>query len=338
MKISVDAGGLCAKINLRFGNYTFSRNLLKAIEQYDKSNEYFMYSFCSKPEWLGISNNFHYKVLHPRTFWLSSRVTWEELKLKKDIFLALNQAIPLATKSKIISFSHGLSYYFYPQYYSDSYYAFTDQLKSLVKKSELIIVSSRRVKMELIKIYPKNKNFVVINYGIPFDMLVYKKEPREKFFLYVGMDYPIKNIEFLVECFKKFRSISQFGGYSLYLVGNLKRFEDKNENIISLTSIQRDSLRKLYSTATAYLTTSFYESFNFPVLEALSQKCQVVGLKSAIIPEFRDLVFLAEDQNDFVAKMEEVSTGKGINIDVKSLKEQFSWKKYVTKLVSLYKI
>ena len=47
------------------------------------------------------------------------------------------------------------------------------------------------------------------------------------------------------------------------------------------------------SNATALLTASHYESFNFPVLEALSQGCPVIGLKSAIIPEFKPYVNLA---------------------------------------------
>lgn len=337
MKISLDAGALCSKELFRFGNYTFTKSFVEAIEKYDRSNEYFMYSFCPKPPWLRVNKRYSYKILRPKTLWLSSRVSLEELKEKKDIFLALNQAVPLMSNSKIISFSHGLSFYFFPKLYRDSYYALLDQLGPMIKKSKYIIVSSRRVKTEMLKIFPHYKNFVVANYGIPFDMLKHEAVIRRKFFLYVGMDHPIKNIEFLTKVFKKFRKDKKFLGYSLYLVGNLKRYEDMSNNITAFTSITRQNLRKLYATATAYITTSFYESFNFPVLEALAQKCTVMGLKSAIIPEFKKFVFEVQQDDELVDLMRAVALGKSIFIDVEMIKKMFSWKKYVSKLLSLYR-
>ena len=52
---------------------------------------------------------------------MKARVSLEELVNEKDIFLALNQASPLFTGSRIISFSHGLSFYFYADFYPDSF-------------------------------------------------------------------------------------------------------------------------------------------------------------------------------------------------------------------------
>ena len=48
MRISLDAGALCVEGNLRFGNYTFTKNLIETMVQYDGENEYFIYSFCQK--------------------------------------------------------------------------------------------------------------------------------------------------------------------------------------------------------------------------------------------------------------------------------------------------
>src|SRR3989344_4676745 len=154
MKISLDAGALCAKANLHFGNYTFTQSLIDSIQKYDQNNEYYTYSFCQKPNWLDVRDKFHYKVLRPSVLWLSTRVSIEEIQFKKDIFLALNQAIPISTKSKVISFSHGLSFYFYPQFYPDSHYVLNDQLDHMIKKSNYIVVPSRRVKKEMEKLFP----------------------------------------------------------------------------------------------------------------------------------------------------------------------------------------
>ena len=337
MKISVDGGALCIKGNFRFGNYTFSKNLIEAIQKYDEGNEYFVYSFCQKPSWLSTNKKTHYKLISPTTLWLSTRVSLEEMRYKKDIFLGLNQAVPFSTRSQIISFSHGLSFYFYPKLYPDSYQALKDQLNPMVKKSKFVIVASSRVKAELKKLFPNYSRFITLNYGVPFDMLEYQAKAKKKYFLFVGMNHPIKNTEFLIEIFKQFKKNRKFSEYKLFLVGDLEQFEDKINGIFSFSDITRTQLRKIYSEATAYLAASYYESFNFPVLEALAQNCQVIGLKAAIIPEFKKFVSLADDTNDFIAYMNDISQKKVKSVNRKEILKIFSWKKYVSKLKELYK-
>ena len=194
MKISVDAGALCVKKILRFGNYSFTRFLLEAMQKYDRQNEYFVYSFCQKPLWLKSNKKMQFKILRPKTLWLSTRVSFEEIKQKKDIFLALNQAIPLKTPSQVIAFSHGLSFLFFPRFYPDSYYSLKDLLRPMVKKSRYVVVSSWRVRKELKKLFPNFKDFEVISYGVPFDMLKHQASTKKNYFLFLGMNHPIKNI------------------------------------------------------------------------------------------------------------------------------------------------
>ena len=141
-------------------------------------------------------------------------------------------------------------------------------------------------------------------------MLEYQAKAKKKYFLFVGMNHPIKNTEFLIEIFKQFKKNRKFSEYKLFLVGDLEQFEDKINGIFSFSDITRTQLRKIYSEATAYLAASYYESFNFPVLEALAQNCQVIGLKAAIIPEFKKFVSLADDTNDFIAYMNDISQKK----------------------------
>ena len=216
------------------------------------------------------------------------------------------------------------------------YYALKDQLAPMIKKSKYILVSSWRVKQEMQAIYPQYRNFVVNNYGVPFDMMTYVKKKRKKFFLYVGMNHPIKNIDFITKAFHRFRQQRGFKEYSLFLIGNLNEYEDKSHNIKVFDSTSRGELRNLYGEATACITASFYESYNIPVLEAISQRCPVIGLRSAIIPEFKSYVFKANDEDEFIKQMNNVVEGASKNINLDYIKKMFSWKKYVEKLVSLY--
>ncbi len=131
------------------------------------------------------------------------------------------------------------------------------------------------------------------------------------------MDHPIKNIKFIRNIFKK--------------AGKFKNYELK----IITENCPRKKLKNLYLNATALLTASYYESFNLPVLEALSQGCPVIGLKSAVIPELQPYINLANSQEEFVRFMKKIPKKP----DVKSINQlytRFDWKNYVEKLVKLY--
>lgn len=335
MKISVDAGALCAREDNQFGNYTFTKNLIRAISLYGKKHTYALYSFCDKDDKMELGKNMEYKKLRPKLFWSKVRVGIEEVLHRKDLYLALNQSVPMLTFSKIISFSHGLSFKFYPGLYRD-YDSLNEQLEEITKNSDRIIVSSIRVKNEIAETLPAVADKIaVLPYGIPFDMSPPKTKVRkEKYFLHVAADHPIKNVPFLIKAFAKFRKIKKYRDFKLYLAGYTKKINDPN--IKAIPFVNRSELKKMYQKATAVLTTSFYESFNLPVLESLSQKTQVVGLRHAIIPELRSYVRTADDLDEFVDLMKKAVT-KPFRVK-KELEKNFSWKKYVRELEKVYEL
>ena len=316
MKISLDSAALCTNGN-RFGNYTFTRNLIEALAKTDTENRYTLYTYCRKPHDLELSERMRLRRLYPRRFWLSVRVGIAEAFASNDIFLALNQAIPLWTSPRILSFSHGLSYYYFKDLYPDSYSNMKSQLFSMMDRSEHIFVSSKKVKTEMDSIFLRNKKVSIIPFGIPYDMITRTQDQNDltdrvaelprKFFLFAGYDHPIKNIQFLADAFKIFSQSSHHEDYKLLLVGaEFDRYSKKSSNIISFRHVNRAELKHLYQKASGYLTTSLYESFNLPVLEALSQGCQVVGRESAIIPELKEYVYTADHVEEFVEAMKTV--------------------------------
>jgi glycosyltransferase involved in cell wall biosynthesis len=303
MKISVDLGASFGKGF--FGTKIFSLNLKKALLKYDKNNQYFFYDE---------------KTVWPKIFWMKLGVSLKEWQLKPDVFLALNQALPFYFHKKAIIFSHGLSFYFFPKCYPKNVFdRLNNQLKEMIKKADKIVVSSKKVKDEFLLLFPKIEDKIyVLPFGIPFDCL--KEKPRktkEKFFLTLSGSQPIKNFSFIKKTFLAFKK------------------KNPDYKLINVENIRRKKLISLYQKATAFLTASYYESFNLPVLEALSLGCPVVGLESAIIPELIDYVNLAKDEDDFLRLMKEIPK-KPTTFLIKKLKEEFSWKKYVKKLVELY--
>lgn len=331
MKVSVDGGALNLKNNQRFGTSVFSDNLVKSLKLYDKKNKYRIYTF---------------ENLKPKFLWMKARVSIEEFKKKSDVFLALNQALPLYIAGKTISFCHGLSFHFFPQYYSKKDVTrLNKQLKEMIKRSDKIIVSSEKVKNEITSMlstclpagrYIEGKIFV-LPFGVPFDMSSYAKASadKKKYFLFVANNQPIKNVNFILQSFNRLKSDTRFSQYKLNLIGDWKKYDNKNAGIKSFGSISRDKLKNLYQKATALLTASNYESFNFPVLEALSQGCPVIGLKPAIIPELKGYVNLANNLDEFVENMKKIIIKPDVQL-INQLYTQFNWKNYVKNLVKLY--
>lgn len=331
MQIGIDTGALCGK---RLGNYVFTKNLIESLNKFDKKNIYYLYSFCNKKKNFNLGKNLRFKKILPKTNWINWAVRYEESKNKKDIFLGLNQSFPNSTSKKII-FSHGLSFIFYKNYYPDSYRKMIIQVEKMINSADYIIVSSSKVKAEFESLYGRINNIRVIPFGIPFDFHEYKSTKRKQYFLNVGMNHPIKNIEYLVNCFNKFQKNSKTP-FKLYLVTDRINKNIKNKNIIQMINLSRKKLQTLYRHAAGYLTSSYYESFNFPVLEALSQNCRVISLKSSVISEMREYVNIAKSQNDFIKQMN-LSVNNVSNINIKILREKFSWKKYIDELIQLYR-
>lgn len=346
MKISIDAAAICDSKN-RFGTFTFTKNILEAIVKNDKKNHYIFYSFCRKPEFLKTSDRFIYKRILPKKLWLSARVSLEEMIRPNDIFFGLNQAVPFGGTSRIFSFAHGLSFYFFKDLYQDSHEMLKAQLFNVLGKSEYIFVSSKKIKEEIDSIFHDSKKVVVLPFGIPYDMIskMYVKDQLSKsvreipkdFFLYVGMNHPIKNIQFLIDAFTVFSQSHCFKHFKLLLIGDdFSYLSGTHKKIISLNRIRRNELKYLYQKASGYLTSSFYESFNFPVLEALLQDCPVLGRTTTIIPEFKKFTYTADHIEEFVEIMKAFATKKAKNIQREQIKKIFSWDSYVSKLKTYY--
>ena len=333
MKISVDGGGLCTEKG--FGNYIFTVNILRALSLFDSANSYSVYTFCDVPGFAEMYSQLTQKKLLPVRGWMKVRVSAEELAHKQDIFLALNQSLPIFSRSRFITFSHGLSFYLFPKLYKDAYNRLKSQLYDYSYRSEKIVVTSERVKKDLVTFNSSIKNKIsVLPCGIPYDFHVLKPMKREKFFLFVGGNQKIKNIQFIVDMFEKFTSYEYFKNYKLYLVSHCKEFHSENIEVIPV--ISRPELLTLYRKATAYLSASYYESFNFPILEALSQKCPVLTLESAVIPEMKEYVYAAQNDKMFLEFMRRVAKGNVKKYSISSLHKRFSWEDYVSKLRSLY--
>ena len=115
---------------------------------------------------------------------------------------------------------------------------------------------------------------------------------KQPYLLYVGSAYPHKNLEWLVELFRKWSQ--QQVGYQLVLVGRHDYFYNRlieftgkssTDSIIFPGFVPDDQLAGLYQRAAAYIFPSRYEGFGLPPLEAMNYGCPVISSDSSCLPE-----------------------------------------------------
>lgn len=328
MIIGIDGGALCS--DSRFGTYRYSAELIAALQQ-DADHTYHLYSFCSLPQMGTIVR----KHLRPPIGWMKIAVSAEILRSKPDVFLAVNQALPVVLPPVTIAISHGLSFYQYPEYYQREYGRLAAQLKDYVTRADKIVVSSIRIVEELSVYSPgSEEKTVVIPFGVPRHFVNLPPLSRNPFLLYVGSDHPIKRVDLVVQAFHRLRKKQGFQEMELILVGVSRNRCEQGVTVIP--QMQQEQLAVLYRQAYAYITASRYESFNFPVLEALSAGCPVVGLESALIPELQPYVQVVtqpDDLPDALTKLKPV-TQKMQNM----VRTNFNWNEYAKQLVALYRL
>ncbi len=330
MKITADGGALCG---FRQGTYIVAINLLEAIQKYDRLNFYTFYTFCDMKRLQ--SERVTFKQIQ-RHGYMKVGISLQEVKNLPDVFLGLNQSFPFITQAREIGFCHGLSYHFYPKLYGKLYKRLSSQLTTMMKNSDAIVVSSLKVKKEIKEIFPQNKIPIhVLPFGVPFDMEKKLSAKRQKYFLHVGRNKLVKRVDFIIKIFNKLKNDSKYKDFKLILVGDY--LEYKNEaNIVVHEDISRENLKKLYAQATCYLTASYYESFNLPVLEALSQGCPVIGMASAVVDELAPFVTTTTTETEFFFKVKKAAEGKIQYNNLKDISKEFTWKKYLTALETIY--
>lgn len=272
---------------------------------------------------------------------MAFRVSAEETFHRKDLYFGLSQAIPWITPARVFTFIHGLSFFQYKELYREIFDRLKHQLFYAVSRSEVIFVSSSKVQQEIEETF-HHKKVITLPLGIPFDMPVYKptgtNHKRDQYFMFVGMDHSVKQVDFIIKAFTIFKEHPAYKDFRLILVGDFKRVENKQLGIESKHMLNRDELKDLYRAATGYLTASFYESFNFPVLEALSQQCPVVAKQTAIIPEMKKYVYEAEQIEEYVEHMKIVAQGKMRTIRIDEIEETFNWKRTCEIITKQYKV
>ncbi|HLC69887.1 MAG TPA: glycosyltransferase family 1 protein [Patescibacteria group bacterium] len=290
-------------------------------------------------------------------------------KVKLDLMHFPHWNVPLLYPGKYLLTIHDLLLLHYPSRrnsqlgpikYAIKNLAFKKVLKNSITKAAHIISPSLYTKEDIVKNFniPEEK-ISVINLGTSALNTTSDLNPNtlkkygvtKPFLLYVGVAFPHKNLEGLVDAWKLF--IEKYGNqHELVLVGKKnyfydrlyeKKIKNKVKNIILTDYVPDNDLTEFYRQAKLYIFPSFYEGFGLPPLEALQFGLPVISSWSTCLPEILKNAAHFFDPHSPKAMAEAIALGlNDQNLRTKLLNESkkilplYNWQTTAEKTLELY--
>ena len=245
----------------------------------------------------------HPQARHPVLFniWFDYAVTRALKKYKADIFFSPDGMLSLRTNVPQIAVIHDLNFEHYPEdlpSHITKYYL--KRFPLFAKKANKIITVSNFSKKDICKAYAISKDKVNVVYnGASKEYLPISPENRAiqlceinngvPYFIYVGSLHKRKNIERMLQAFKKLKA-SYSNPLDFIIVGDYLWEKDKLLKSISkdVKFVGRKSggeLAKLVGNSQALVYVSYFEGFGIPVLEGMKSGVPVVASNVTSIPE-----------------------------------------------------
>lgn len=234
---------------------------------------------------------------------------------------------------------HDLSFKKYPQFYSfRENLIFRYLLPLSLKQAKAIIVPSKFTKDELIKYFPSEKNKIFILYEGPNQSFFpIKKQQAKKiiknkyhinspFILTINSKDKKKNINQVLKISKKIKIV---------IVGSDNNIKNKKQkNLIFLKNIPNDDLNLLFNACEFFISLSFYEGFNLPIIEALKTRTPVIASDIPVHRELYDNLITYYNEKMFLKNLYQL---KNKTKDLKKILNKFSWINSAKKLLMIYK-
>jgi glycosyltransferase involved in cell wall biosynthesis len=322
MNIGVDIRPLMVKNKTGIGEYTLE--LLSAIFEEDKNNEYYLFSNSLKKLKKNLQiwrqPNVHYihspypnKLLN---FAFAFRFIdiGKLLPIKIDCWYSPNMNfLSLGKIPKYILTIHDISFEIFPEFYTFKQRMWHKIInpKKQCQLANTIIVPSENTKRDIIEYYKIDKNKIKVIYpglsaklDLSENELKLQKNTVQKkydlpsnFILFLGSIEPRKNILSIIQAFEKLPNqltekyhliITGGSGWKNKKIYHIAEQSKLHKHIKFLGFINDADKLALLSLSKLFVFPSFYEGFGFPIIEAMKMGVPVITSNRSSLPEISD--------------------------------------------------
>jgi glycosyltransferase involved in cell wall biosynthesis len=291
------------------GEYT--RSVLNALLRLDRANQYYLFL----PDASLAERYREFPNAHPVVLSTPSKLIFDQVSVPRavrkyqcDVVINLKHSVPLLTGAPAIFVMHGADWLAFPQnyYFLDGLYHKLSLPLFCRKAARIISVSHDATRIVLERLNLPPSQVATVYHGFRTDFHRVEDPERlarararyrlpERFILYVGRIYPMKNVRGLVEAFAKLRDRVP---HSLVICG-IKHYKTEpdfaaidqyslHDRVIPTGFVEEEDLPALYSMADAFVLPSLYEGFGIPLLEAMACGCPIVTSTQGSCPEVVD--------------------------------------------------
>ena len=343
----------------------YTRSLLRALLKLDRRNRYVLFlrdgkaadQFAQYPNVVPVVLATKRRMLFDQVF-----VPWAARKHRCDVIMNLKHSVPLLTSARTVLVMHGADWIAFPQnyYFLDRLYHGVSLPVFCRKADRIVSVSKDAAEVAIRHLKLPRSKLATIYHGcrsefMPVDDPVRRQAVRERyrlperFILYVGRIYPMKNVGGLIEAFAQLRDRIP---HDLVLSG-IKYYKTEKDlagierhglqDRVKLTGfVEESDLPVIYNLADAFVLPSLYEGFGIPLLEAMACGCPIVTSTAGSCPEVAgDAAELVnpQDPRDIARGIEKVlSNGayaKELRARGRKRVAHFSWDKSARETLAL---
>ncbi|HSX42056.1 MAG TPA: glycosyltransferase family 1 protein [Candidatus Saccharimonadales bacterium] len=284
------------------GTEYYSREIIRAILELDRRNQYRLYAHKMPDSSFGEYSNVEWKIIPPGRLWSQLKLAAELKKSSPDVLFVPAHVVPLLSNVPTVVTIHGLEFLYAPQNYGHRERAYLKfSTASSISKARQVIAPSHWTKQDILKHYhcPAGKITVIAE---AYNKELYntngeagERPIKEPYIFSLSRLEERKNQALLVEAFALLRK--EKGDVKLVLGGKPGYgFEKIRAKIDALPATIRDSVllpgylsetdaANYLRHAAVFAYPSKYEGFGIPMLEAFGSGTPVVASNASCLPE-----------------------------------------------------
>jgi glycosyltransferase involved in cell wall biosynthesis len=360
--------GIDARLYLadRTGIGSYTAHLLQTFARVAADDEFVLFtdSAVACPE-----QNFRNVPIHVR-----KRILWTLLFLplrlgreKLDLFHGTaNFELPLLAPCPLVATVHDLIPLYFPELVSRKFYLlFRGLIGRTVRRAARVITDSDFSRADILKRFDVPPEKVVTIPLAPHPRFTPEDDGRggevrkkyglaRRYFLFVGVFEPRKNIPFLVDAFETFRQEGGDPEVQLVLAGgpgfrgreitDEVRRRNLEPTVRQVGYVPDDDLPALYREAELCIVPSRYEGFGLPVLEAMACGTAVLAADSSSLPEIvgdAGELFPLGSRDALVEKLVTLSASREALLqagrDAVSWAGRFTWEETARRTLNVYR-
>lgn len=326
MKIAIDISQLVYDTGV--SNYT--KNLVVNLLKIDKHNKYILFGTSLRQK--GKLNKFFKSLPENRKLEAKilpipisvARIIFGKLRIitvnkflgEVDVFHSSDWIEPRVTKdTQKVTTVHDIIVYLFPSSVHPKIASAVKERLNLVKQeSSVILADSKATKEDLVKFLEIPEEKIEVVYLAPsedfkpqddekINFVLSKYKIKKPYILSVSTQEPRKNIQKLIDAYKKINS--DFPKVNLVLVGKRgwgQALEIQGEGegkIVETGFVPQEDLPALYCGARVFAYPSLYEGFGLPVIEAMACGTPVITSNNSSMVEIaKDVAILIDPRSE----------------------------------------